>query len=90
MLCSMWYAKKDKLDRNQLSYSKNLCIIRVMHYQLMHYRHFNCNEFIRHEANLETPKKIGIQSGRLDLELVVKECDARVGAVNSTWFMGVP
>ena len=41
-LCSMQYAKMAQLDRNQVGYTKNRCIICIMHYRHMHYRHFNC------------------------------------------------
>ena len=41
----MQYAicKKVDLDRNQLRRGQKLCIMRFMHYSVMHYSIFNCN-----------------------------------------------
>ena len=41
-LCSIQYAIKVDLDRNQLRQRQNLCIMGFMHYSPMHYSHFNC------------------------------------------------
>src|SRR5258706_1274224 len=41
-LCSMRYAKKDNLDRNQLRRGQKPFIMRFIHYSTIHYRIFNC------------------------------------------------
>jgi len=45
-LCSMQYAKKVNLDRNQLRRGQKPFIMRFIQYNTIHYRIFNCSSFV--------------------------------------------